>query len=238
MSACAPLRHSNPSEQSRDQTDTDLEEGAMKVILVNGSPHPYGCTYTALMEMANTLNAEGIETEIFQIGTEPLAGCIACQNCAKTGRCVFDDRVNEFLDIAGSADGFVFGTPVHYASAAGALVSFMDRAFYTDLRSGRQLFYLKPAACVVSARRAGTTATFDQINKYFTISQMPVISSRYWNMVHGHTPEDVKKDLEGLQTMRILARNMAWFLKCKEAGIKAGVPFPEREEITFTNFIR
>ncbi|MGI5915126.1 MAG: flavodoxin family protein [Anaerolineae bacterium] len=210
----------------------------MKVILVNGSPHPYGCTYTALMEMANTLNAEGIETEIFQIGTEPLAGCIACQNCAKTGRCVFDDRVNEFLDIAGSADGFVFGTPVHYASAAGALVSFMDRAFYTDLRSGRQLFYLKPAACVVSARRAGTTATFDQINKYFTISQMPVISSRYWNMVHGHTPEDVKKDLEGLQTMRILARNMAWFLKCKEAGIKAGVPFPEREEITFTNFIR
>jgi multimeric flavodoxin WrbA len=210
----------------------------MKVLLVNGSPHEKGCTYTALVEVADTLNAEGIETEIFQIGNKPLSGCIACGNCRKTGQCVFSDRVNEFLDIAKEADGFIFGSPVHYAAAGGTITSFLDRAFYSDLCSGRQSFYLKPAAAVVSARRAGTTATFDQLNKYFTISEMPVIASRYWNMVHGHTPEDVKQDLEGLQIMRILGRNMAWFLKCKEAGIKAGVPFPAREERIATNFIR
>jgi multimeric flavodoxin WrbA len=210
----------------------------MNVLLVNGSPHANGCTYTALEEVAKTLNAEGIGTQIFQVGTKPLAGCIACESCAKTGRCVFSDCVNDFLDLAKDADGFVFGSPVHYASASGAITSFMDRVFFADLLSGRQSFYLKPAAAIVSARRAGTTATFDQLNKYFTISEMPVISSRYWNMVHGAAPEDVKKDLEGLQTMRVLARNMAWFLKCKEAGIKAGVKFPEREERIATNFIR
>jgi multimeric flavodoxin WrbA len=213
-------------------------EKNMKVILVNGSPHPHGCTYTALEEVARELNEEDIQTDIFQIGTKPLAGCIACRNCVKTGQCVFDDRVNEFLKLAKDADGFIFGSPVYYASANGALVSFMDRAFYTDLSSGGQAFYLKPAACVVSARRAGTTATFDLLNKYFTLSQMPVISSKYWNMVHGSTPEDVKKDLEGLQIMRVLGRNMAWLLKCKEAGIKAGVPFPRQEDRVFTNFIR
>lgn len=210
----------------------------MNVLLVNGSPHANGCTYTALEEVSNTLNNEGIGTQIFQVGTKPLAGCIACESCAKTGRCVFSDCVNDFLDLAKDADGFVFGSPVHYASASGAITSFMDRTFFSDSLSGRQSFYLKPAAAIVSARRAGTTATFDQLNKYFTISEMPVISSRYWNMVHGFTPEDVKKDLEGLQTMRVLARNMAWFLKCKEAGIKAGVKFPEREERIATNFIR
>jgi multimeric flavodoxin WrbA len=210
----------------------------MKVILVNGSPHKKGCTWTALTEVAKTLNEEGIETEIFWIGIKPLAGCTACKSCAKKGRCMFDDTVNEFLDIAKDADGFVFGSPVHYAAASGALTSFMDRAFYKDMQAGRQTFYLKPAAAVVSARRAGTTATFDQINKYFTISEMPVISSRYWNMVHGARPEDVKKDEEGLQTMRVLARNMAFFLKCKEAGLNAGVQFPEREKPVFTNFIR
>lgn len=210
----------------------------MKVLLVNGSPHDKGCTYTALEEVAKILNAEGIETEIFLLGTKPLSGCIACGKCREIGRCVFSDRVNDFLDIAKDADGFVFGSPVHYASAGGAITSFMDRVFYADLCSGKQSFYLKPAAAVVSARRAGTTATFDQLNKYFTLSDMPVISSRYWNMVHGHTPKDVKKDLEGLQIMRVLGRNMAWFLKCKEAGIKAGVAFPEREEHIFTNFIR
>lgn len=210
----------------------------MKVLLVNGSPHEKGCTYTALEEVAKTLQAGGIETEIFQIGTNPLSGCIACGTCRKTGHCKFPDRVNDFLDIAGDADGFVFGSPVHYAAAGGAITSFLDRVFYADLCFGKQFFYLKPAAAVVSARRAGTTATFDQLNKYFTLMEMPVISSKYWNMVHGHTPEDVKKDLEGLQIMRILGRNMAWFLKCKEAGIKAGVPFPEREENIFTNFIR
>jgi multimeric flavodoxin WrbA len=208
----------------------------MKVMMVNGSPHEKGCTYTALNEVAKTLNEESIDTEIFWIGTKPLAGCIACKSCAETGHCVFNDRVNDFLDIAKNVDGFVFGTPVHYAAAGGAITSFMDRLFYSDMLGGRQSFYLKPAAAVISARRAGTTAAFDQLNKYFTISEMPIISSRYWNMVHGAKPEDVYKDLEGLQIMRILARNMAWFLKCKEAGIKAGVPLPEREKIIFTNF--
>lgn len=210
----------------------------MKVLLVNGSPHPHGCTYTALEEVSKTLNADSIETELFQIGTKPLAGCIACESCAKTGHCVFHDCVNDFLKIAKDADGFVFGSPVHFASASGAMTSFMDRVFFTDLCSGRQSFYLKPTAAVVSARRAGTTATFDQLNKYFTLMQMPIISSQYWNMVHGFTPDDVKKDLEGLQIMRTLGRNMAWFLKCKEAGIQAGVPFPEREENISTNYIR
>ena len=210
----------------------------MKVLLVNGSPHPHGCTYTALGEVANTLAEEGIETEIFQVGIKPIAGCIACKTCAKTGQCAFSDRVNDFVGLAKDFDGFVFGSPVHYAAASGAITSFMDRAFYSDANSGRQSFYLKPAAAVVSARRAGTTAAFDQLNKYFTISEMPVISSRYWNMVHGATPEDVKKDLEGLQTMRVLARNMAWFLKCKEAGIKTGVPLPVKEARIYTNFIQ
>jgi len=210
----------------------------MKVLLVNGSPHAKGCTYTALNEIAETLNHEGIDTEIFQVGTKPLAGCIACRSCANTGRCVFDDKVNEFIEIAVDFDGYIFGSPVHFAAASGAITSFMDRVFYTDLNGGRQTFYLKPAACVVSARRAGTTATYDQLNKYFGLMQMPIVSSQYWNMVHGATPEQVKQDLEGLQTMRTLGRNMAFFLKCKEVGIKSGIDLPEREEATFTNFIR
>jgi len=205
----------------------------MKVLLVNGSPHSKGCTYTALQEVAKTLNENGIETEFFHIGTKPLSGCIACGKCETTKRCIFTDRVNEFLDLAKDADGFIFGSPVHYASAGGSITSFMDRVFYADGSS----FRLKPAAAVVSARRGGTTAAFDQLNKYFTISQMPVISSKYWNMVHGFTPEDVMKDLEGLQIMRVLGRNMAWFLKCKEAGRKAGIPMPEQEELIWTNFI-
>ncbi len=210
----------------------------MKVILVNGSPHPKGCTYTALEEVAGTLDSEGIETQIFQVGMKPLAGCIACKKCAETGHCAFNDVVNEFVDLAVEADGFIFGSPVHYAAASGAMTSFMDRAFYSNMMAGRNAFYLKPAAAILSARRAGTTAAFDQLNKYFTISEMPVVSSRYWNMVHGTEPRDVKKDLEGLQTMRTLARNMAWLLKCKEAGIKAGISLPFREEVIRTNFIR
>jgi len=214
----------------------------MKVLLINGSPREKGCTFTALQELEKTFNEEGIETEIFWIKKEPLSGCIACRNCAKTGKCVFDDSVNEFLEKATTADGYIFGSPVHYAAASGAITSFMDRAFYTNLCASfavaEDRFRLKPAACIVSARRAGTTAAFDQLNKYFTISQMPVISSRYWNMVHGATPEQVKEDEEGLQVMRVLARNMAWFLKCKEAGIKAGIPMPEKERFIFTNFIR
>jgi len=210
----------------------------MKVLLVNGSPHEKGCTYAALAQVAKTLGENGIDAEIFWIGIKPIAGCIACKSCATTGRCVFDDRVNEFLDVAKDADGFIFGTPVHFAAASGFIVSFMDRLFYADLQSNKQSFYLKPAAAVISARRAGTTNAFDQINKYFTISEMPVISSRYWNMVYGATSEDVAKDLEGLQTMRVLAKNMAWFLKCKDAGKKAGVKFPEKEKSVYVNFIR
>lgn len=210
----------------------------MKVLLVNGSPHKKGCTYTALKEAAETLNKEEVDTEIFQVGKKPLTGCTACRKCAETGYCVFDDKVNEFIKIAGDFDGFIFGAPVHYAAVNGAMTSFMDRAFYAPLKAGKDIFYLKPAAAVISARRAGTTAAFDQLNKYFTLNQMPIVSSRYWNMVHGTNPEEVKEDKEGLQTMRILGRNMAFLMKCKEAGIKAGVDLPEQEEITFTNFIR
>jgi len=210
----------------------------MKVLLINGSPHSNGCTYTALEEIAKTLKNEGVSSEIFQIGTKPLAGCIACKVCAEKGQCVFNDKVNEFLAIAKNFDGFIFGSPVHYAAASGAITSFMDRVFYTNACSGKNLFYLKPAAAIVSARRAGTTAALDQLNKYFTISQMPIISSNYWNMIHGAKPEDVAQDLEGLQIMRTLAKNMAWFLKCKEAGEKAGVAVPIIEERVYTNFVR
>ena len=206
----------------------------MKVILVNGSPHEKGCTFTALSEVAKTLNEAGVSTQIFQLGAAPVPGCTDCGACFTLGRCVIDDKVNEFLALAKEADGFIFGSPVYYASANGSLTSFMDRVFF----AGGSTFRLKPAAAAVSARRAGTTASFDQLNKYFAISEMPIVSSQYWNMVHGMEPEDVKKDLEGLQIMRTLGRNMAWLLKCKEAAAKAGVPLPKREEGTYTNFIR
>lgn len=207
----------------------------MKVLLVNGSPHKDGCTYTALKEIANTLDEEGIESEIFQVGAKPVSGCIGCYVCRKTQRCAINDHVNQFLEAAVGIDGFIFGSPVHFAAASGALTSFMDRVFFAGEKN---LFYLKPAAAIASARRAGNCATFDQINKYFTIRQMPIIASSYWNMVHGSKPEDVAQDLEGLQTMRTLARNMAWFLRCKEAGQKAGVPLPKTESPLVTNFIR
>lgn len=212
----------------------------MKVLLVNGSPRKQSCTYTALMEIAGTLQKEGIESELFWIGNKPIAGCIACQSCERTGHCFMkDDKVSEFLALAKDADGFIFGSPVYYASANGSLTAFMDRAFVSDLAGNdNRSFYLKPAAAIVSARRAGTTATFDQLNKYFTLHQMPVISSVYWNMVHGNTPEEVRQDEEGLYTMRVLARNMAYFLRCREAATKAGVPLPEKEEPIYTNFIR
>jgi len=206
----------------------------MKVILVNGSPHKEGCTYTALTEVAKTLNEEGIDTQIFNLAGCDILPCRACGACLRLGKCVIDDKVNEFNKIAKDADGFVFGSPVHYAAASGLLTSFMSRVFY----SGKGLFAFKPAAAVVSARRAGTTAALEQINKYFTISQMPVISSRYWNMVHGSKPEDVLKDEEGMQIMRVLGRNMAWFLKVKEAGEKCGISLPKQEENIRTNFIK
>ena len=211
----------------------------MKVLLVNGSPHEKGCTYTALAEVCKTLNEEGIDTEIFWIGIKPISGCIACKKCAELGKCVFNDTVNEFVEKAKEADGFIFGTPVHYAAASGAITSFMDRAFYSAGCSKQSdIFRYKPASPVVSARRAGTTATYDQINKYFGITEMPIISSRYWNMVHGAKPEDVLKDEEGMQAMRILGRNMAYYLKCIESGKKAGIELPKREKTILTNFIQ
>ena len=211
----------------------------MKVLLVNGSPHKSGCTNRALEEVAATLQKEEIETEMFWIGNKPIGGCIACKRCVQTGKCVFDDIVNTCREKAYEADGFVFGTPVHYGAASGNMTAFMDRLFYSELGGNQnKAFYLKPAAAVISARRAGTTATFDQMNKYFTIQEMPIVSSRYWNMVHGAVPEQVEEDLEGLYTMRVLGRNMAYLLKCQEAAKKAGVALPEREPAIFTNFVR
>lgn len=210
----------------------------MKVILVNGSPHEKGCTYIALCEIEKTLNEEGIETEIFWIGNKPVSGCIACKSCVKNGKCIIDDRVNEFVKKAEFADGFIFGSPVHYAAASGAVTSFMDRAFYSAACGKNRVYYLKPAAAITVARRGGTTAAFEQLNKYFTISQMPVVSSRYWNMVHGATPEDLQQDQEGMQCMRILGRNMAWLLKCIQAGKSTGVNLPKTERTVMTNFVR
>ena len=206
----------------------------MKVLLVNGSPHKNGCTDTALREVAGALQAEGIDAEIFWIGNEPVGGCIACGGCAKAGKCVFGGTVNEFAEKAKEADGFVFGTPVHYAAASGNMTSFLDRLFYSQ---GRKLAG-KPAAVVVSARRGGTTAAYEQLLKYPGICQMPIISSCYWNMVHGSCAEEVEQDLEGLRTMRVLGHNMAYFLHCLAAGRAAGVPLPPEEPPARTNFIR
>jgi len=209
----------------------------MKVLLINGSPNKKGCTNRALEEIQSQLNAENIDTEIFWIENKPISGCIGCGYCGKNGKCVFDDKVNEFVEKAKSTDGFIFGSPVHYASASGSLTSFLDRVFYSTFAQP-EIFRLKPAAGIMSARRAGTTATYDQLNKYFGMNQMPIISSRYWNMVHGNTPEEVEKDIEGLQIMRILAKNMAYYLKCIEAGREKGVSEPEPENFELTNFIR
>lgn len=207
----------------------------MKVLLVNGSPHQEGCTYTALTIIEKELQAAGIETEIYWVGAKPISGCLGCGACVRNGgTCVIDDSVNPFLENARTADGFIFGSPVHYAAASGALTSFMDRAFYG--KTG--IFQFKPAAAIVSCRRGGATAAFDQLNKYFTISSMPVVSSKYWNGVHGTCPEEVFQDAEGLQVMRELGRNMAWLLKCIEAGRAAGIEAPEKETPVKTNFIR
>ena len=211
----------------------------MKVLLFNGSPHNQGCTFTALTEIANTLKEEGIESEIFHVGNDAIKSCMACRACSNLGKCVINDRVNEFVELMGKCDGLIIGSPVHYASSSGATVAFLDRAFFSASMSGRRdIFEHKPGSSIASARRAGTTATLDQLNKYFTISQMPIISGRYWNMVHGSNPDEVRQDLEGMQNMRILARNMAWHLKCQQAAKEAGVEMPKKEETIWTNFIR
>lgn len=206
----------------------------MKVLLVNGSPRAAGCTNTALEEVAKTLGEAGIETEIFWLGAKPVQDCVACGKCRELKKCVFDDVVNTLIEKAKTADGFVFGSPVYYAHPSGRVQSALDRAFY----AGKYAFAGKPGAAVVSARRGGTASSFDVINKYFGISSMPVVSSTYWNMVYGNTPDEVRRDEEGMQTMRNLGRNMAYLLRCIEAGKAAGIEAPAQEGAFKTNFIR
>lgn len=206
----------------------------MKVLLVNGSPHEKGCTNRALEEVAETLQKEGIETEILWLGAKPVPGCIACASCTKTGGCFQKDSVNYVTERLDSYDGFVFGSPVYYSGPSGQLTSFMDRLFY----SGSRKMAGKPAAAVVSCRRGGASAAFEMINKYMGMTNMPIVTSQYWNQVHGSTPQQVEEDLEGLQTMRTLAQNMAWMLRCIEAGRKAGIERPTYEPVIRTNFIR
>ncbi|MGN1405812.1 MAG: flavodoxin family protein [Erysipelotrichaceae bacterium] len=205
----------------------------MKVLLVNGSSRDNGCTNMALREVGRALNEEDIETEYIFIGNKPVSDCIACRQCRTLGKCVIDDIVNDFVIKAEKADGFVFGSPVYYAHPSGRLLSFMDRAFY----SGSKAFMYKPAAAVLSARRAGTTASFDVINKYFTICSMPIVSSTYWNHVYGTQAEEVKEDKEGLMTMYNLGKNMAWLLKCIELGKENNICHPENIKVS-TNFVR
>lgn len=206
----------------------------MKVLMVNGSAHQKGNTFLSLEEVGKALKEEGIDYEIFQLGGGPIRDCIGCGQCSEKG-CVFaDDKVNEFVAKAKEADGFVFGTPVYYAHPSGRVLSFLDRVFYS---SGRSMAF-KPGASVAVARRGGTTASFDVMNKYFGISQMPVAGSTYWNLVHGCTPGEAAMDEEGLQTMRNLGRNMAWMLKCLEAGKEQDISLPKTERGNQTNFIR
>lgn len=207
----------------------------MKILLFNGSNKINGCTFTALFEAARMFNIAGIETEILQIGTKPIRDCTGCNGCKGKYRCVFDDDiVNEWIEKIESTDGFIFGTPVYFAHPTGRILSAMDRMFY----AAGEYFEHKPAAVIASARRAGTTATLDTISKYFGVAQMPVISSTYWNTVHGNTPEETRQDLEGLQTVRNLANNMVWILKCIEIGKKAGLNAPQADMSAWTNFIR
>ena len=206
----------------------------MKALLVNGSPHPRGCTYTALTELKNTLEAEGIEVELLHVGGKDIRGCIACRKCAQTGKCVFDDVVNEVVPKLAEADAFVIGCPVYFASPAGGAISFMDRLFFSTLGIDKTM---KVGAAVVTCRRGGNTATFDVLNKYFTISGMPVASSQYWNSIHGRTPGEAEQDGEGLQTMRTLARNMTFLMRSIALG-KEQFGLPEKEDRIATHFIR
>lgn len=211
----------------------------MKVLMLNGSPNEKGCTFTALSVVAETLSNEGIDSEIVWVGNKPISGCIACGGCGTAKKCVVSDDVNDFVKKAAEADGFVIGSPVHYAGMSGTLKSFLDRAFSagSKFESGN-VFVHKPSAAVVSARRAGTTETYDQIIKYFGINQMPIVSSMYWNMVHGTRPSEILQDEEGIQVLRVLGKNLAYLLRCKEAGEEKGILPPEQEPKIRTNFIR
>lgn len=205
----------------------------MNVLLINGSPHPHGCTDTALREVADALEQEGISTEIVHVGNQDIRGCTACRKCKTQGRCVFDDPVNEIAPKFAACDGLILGSPVYYASANGTLSSFLDRLFFSCPADKS----MKVGACVVSCRRGGASATFDQLNKYFTFSGMPVAPSCYWNSVHGNTPDEVRQDAEGMQVMRALGKNMAFLLKSIALG-KAQYGLPQLEPRVFTNFIR
>lgn len=212
----------------------------MKVLLVNGSSHTNGTTMKALEEMMKTFEENEVDTEIIQLGNKPFADCMQCNVCQKTGKCIFkDDGVNEFVEKAEKADGFVFATPVYFAHPSGRIFSFLDRAFYSNGKNEiYKAFQFKPGASVAVARRGGTTATLDALNKYFGIAQMPTAGSTYWNMVHGLYAEEAHKDEEGMQTMRNLAKNMIWMMKCFSEGRKNGIPYPQIETTACTNFIK
>lgn len=206
----------------------------MKVLMINGSPHEKGCTYTALKEVAGQLEKRGIQSDIVQIGTKSINGCTACGSCKQTGKCIFEDEVSKVAAALDDYQAILIGSPVYYSSVSGQLVCFLDRLF----RTSSKRMAGKVGAAVVSCRRGGATATFDVLNKYFSISNMVIATSQYWNQVHGCTPEQVRQDEEGLQTMRTLGENIAWLLKCLEAGRKAGVEPPQYEKYTPTSFIR
>ena len=210
----------------------------MKVLLVNGSPNKKGSTYECLCEIQKTLKEENIDSEIFWIGNKAIHGCIACLKCRELGHCTFDDAVVQCTDKLDEFDGFIFGSPVYYAGPSGQIISFMDRLFYSVSQSGKNSLYLKPASSVAVARRAGTTATIDVLNKYYALFDMPIISSRYWNVAFAATPDEISEDKEGTQIMRRLARNMAFFLKAKQIAVENGLEFPKLEEVQMTNFTR
>lgn len=206
----------------------------MKILLINGSPNEHGCTDTALQEIVATLNENGVDSEILWLGKQAMQDCIACFKCQETGRCVFDDLVNKTADRMDEFGGIVVGSPVYYGGPTGRLTSFLDRLFFSV---DKKKIAGKVAASVVSCRRGGASAAFERLNQYFLMTNMHVVSSQYWNQVHGYTPEDVKKDSEGLQTMRTLAQNIAWLLKSIDSGEKAGIQKPVYENTVYTNFI-
>lgn len=211
----------------------------MKVLILNGSPHKNGCTARALREAADVLKEEGMEIQWYDLGAKPQTGCLGCNRCEELHRCVMGEDINEFREMLHEADALLVGSPVHMAGPAGKLVAFLNRLIYSEFHGEEyNHFALKPAAAVVSARRGGCSAAFDQLNKYFTLMEMPVVSSCYWNAVHGETPAEVEQDEEGMRTMRVLGRNMAYLLKCREAADAAGVPLPKKEPPACTSFIR
>lgn len=203
----------------------------MKVLLVNGSPNKEGCTYVALNQIRETLKEENINSDIYRIGHKDIRGCIDCRKCSELGKCVYDDEVNRFVEKAEEYDGYVFGGPVYYGTVNPTLTNFMTRVFFSSFFGGKRIFRLKPAAAVASARRAGTMTAIDTINRFFTWGEMPIISSTYWNVIYGTKPQEALEDLEGLQTMSNLARNMAWFLKIKQHSINEGIELPQHKLI-------